>query len=79
MFGLLGRRMVVRRRNELSQIRSIPMEQNKNNEPSDNTTSDRREAIQKLGRFAACAAPFTVLALTKKADAATGHGPGKHP
>ena len=40
--------------------------------------SARREAIQKLGRFAVYAAPFTVLALTKKADAATGHGPGKH-
>lgn len=39
----------------------------------------RRDAMQKLGRFAAYAAPFTVLALTKKADAATSHGPGKHP
>jgi hypothetical protein len=56
------------------------MEQNKDNEPAENAQAqDRREAIQKLGRFAAYAAPFTVLALTKKADAATGHGPGKHP
>ena len=55
------------------------MEQNKNNEPAENTeSSDRREALQKLGRFAAYAAPFTLLAVTKKADAATGHGPGRH-
>jgi hypothetical protein len=40
--------------------------------------SHRREALQKLGRFAAYAAPFTVLAMTKKADAGTGHGPGHH-
>jgi hypothetical protein len=39
---------------------------------------DRREALLKAGKFAAYAAPFTLLALTKKADAATGHGPGKH-
>jgi hypothetical protein len=38
----------------------------------------RREVIQKLGKFAAYAAPFTVLAFTKKASAASGHGPGKH-
>jgi hypothetical protein len=55
------------------------MEQDKDNEPVENAKSDRREAMQKLGRFAAYAAPFTVLALTKKADAATGHGPAKHP
>jgi hypothetical protein len=40
--------------------------------------SDRREALIKVGKFAAYAAPFTVLALTNKAEAATGHGPGKH-
>jgi hypothetical protein len=39
---------------------------------------DRRDAVKKLSRFAAYAAPFTLLALTKKADAATAHGPGKH-
>jgi hypothetical protein len=39
---------------------------------------DRREVVQKLGKFAAYAAPFTVLAFTKKAAAATSHGPGKH-
>jgi formiminotetrahydrofolate cyclodeaminase len=54
------------------------MEQNKNDQPDENEKSDRREALQKLGRFAAYAAPFTVLAMTKKADAATGHGPARH-
>lgn len=39
---------------------------------------DRREALVKAGKLAAYAAPFTVLALTNKAEAATGHGPGKH-
>lgn len=42
------------------------------------TLTDRRQALVKAGKFAAYAAPFTVLALTKKAEAATGHGPGKH-
>ena len=32
---------------------------------------NRRDAVRKLGRFAAYAAPFTVLALTQKADAGT--------
>jgi hypothetical protein len=54
------------------------MEQNQNNIPADDSKTDRREALQKLGRFTAYAAPFTVLALSKKAAAATGHGPGKH-
>ena len=40
-------------------------------------TTRRREALLKMGRYAAYAAPFTVLALTNKAEAATGHGPGK--
>ena len=46
---------------------------------------DRRELVVKLGKFAAYAAPFTVLALTpQKAKAsagsgAVGHGGGKHP
>jgi hypothetical protein len=39
--------------------------------------TERREALQKMGRFAAYAAPFTVLALTNKAKAASGGGPGK--
>jgi len=55
------------------------MENHKSNEAEENGKQDRREALQKLGRFAAYAAPFTVLAMTKKADAATGHGPGRHP
>ena len=33
---------------------------------------DRRDAIRKLGKYAAYAAPFTVLALAQKADAASG-------
>jgi len=55
------------------------MEQNKDDNRPQDTQSDRREALKKFGRFAAYAAPFTILAMTKKADAATGHGPGKHP
>jgi hypothetical protein len=39
---------------------------------------DRRKTLIQVGKFAAYAAPFTVLALSKKAEAATGHGPGKH-
>jgi hypothetical protein len=39
---------------------------------------DRREMFEKFGKFAAYAAPFTVLALTQKADAATGTTPGRH-
>ncbi len=51
------------------------------NETQDNNAQGRREVVLKLGKFAAYAAPFTVLALTKKADAATGGGPrplGRH-
>ena len=52
--------------------------QNNGVEPSDNgKAAQRREALRKMGRFAVYAAPFTVLALTNKAEAATGHGPGK--
>jgi len=39
---------------------------------------NRRELVSKLGKFAAYAAPFTVMALTNKAQAASGHGPGRH-
>jgi hypothetical protein len=39
---------------------------------------ERRELMEKFGKFAAYAAPFTVLALAEKADAATGTGPVKH-
>ena len=47
------------------------------NEPVDQK-KDRRQALIDVGKFAAYAAPFTVLALSNKAEAATGHGPGKH-
>ena len=43
-----------------------------------NETNDRRELIQKLGKFALYSAPFTVLARTHKAQAASGGGPHKH-
>jgi hypothetical protein len=43
-----------------------------------NENTERREALVKMGKLAAYAAPFTVLALTNKAKAATGHGPGRH-
>ena len=36
----------------------------------------RREVVQKLGKFAAYAAPFTVLAFSAKG--ATASGPPKH-
>ena len=32
---------------------------------------DRRDTLRKFGKFAVYAAPFTVLALAQKADAAT--------
>lgn len=36
---------------------------------------NRRELIRKLGRFAVYATPFTVLAFSEKAHAASGGGP----
>jgi len=39
-------------------------------------TEHRRDVVRKLGRLAAYAAPFTVLALSSKA--ATSSGPGPH-
>jgi hypothetical protein len=36
-------------------------------------TDDRREALKKLGKYAAYVAPFTVMAVSAKA--ATGSGP----
>ena len=42
---------------------------------------NRRELVRKMGKFALYAAPFTVLAATNKASAATGatgSGPRKH-
>jgi len=46
------------------------------NNPVDERKS-RREALIGVGKFAAYAAPFTLLALTNKAEAASTHGPGK--
>jgi hypothetical protein len=49
-------------------------------DPTQNAeNAERREMLEKLGKFAVYATPFTVLAFAKKADAATGTGPGKHP
>ena len=47
---------------------------NKDLEIGSTTESDdtRRDAVRKLGKFAAYAAPFTVLALPKKAEALSG-------
>lgn len=53
-------------------------ETNKNNPDELVDSGDRRKLLGKFGKFAAYAAPFTVLAFAKKADAATGTGPGKH-
>ena len=39
------------------------------------TDDTRREIARKLGRFAAYAAPFTVLALSAKAGTSSGPGP----
>jgi hypothetical protein len=56
-----------------------PEKQNSGTEKVEETDrTGRREALRKAGKLAAYAAPFTVLALTNKAEAATGHGPGKH-
>jgi hypothetical protein len=58
------------------------MDPEKTNPNSENVEAgdpvDRRKTLIQVGKFAAYAAPFTVLALSKKAEAATGHGPGKH-
>ena len=40
--------------------------------PTNETNDSRRDLVRKLGRFAAYAAPFTVLALPKKAEALSG-------
>jgi hypothetical protein len=56
------------------------MDKDQHQEEPVETTQDanRREALRKLGKFSAYAAPFTVLAFSKKAAAATGSGPKKH-
>jgi hypothetical protein len=57
------------------------MDQQTNNQPGETVSSsdkqNRRELVAKLGKFAAYAAPFTVMALNNKAVAASGSGP--HP
>jgi hypothetical protein len=64
-----------------NQERDLNMKESSENEQITESVEQqgRREVVQKLGKFAAYAAPFTVLAFTKKASAASGHGPGKHP
>ena len=56
------------------------MDQNNNqtvvNSSQDAELQNRRDAVRKLGKFAAYAAPFTVLATNLKADAGTGSGGG---
>lgn len=42
---------------------------------SSETGETRRDVARKLGRFAAYAAPFTVLALTSKAATGSGGAP----
>jgi hypothetical protein len=63
------------------QERNLSMKESSENQQNTQSVEQqgRREVVQKLGKFAAYAAPFTVLAFTKKASAASGHGPGKHP
>jgi hypothetical protein len=46
------------------------------NTPEVAETDDRREALKKLGKYAAYVAPFTVMAVSAKA--ATASGPHKH-
>jgi hypothetical protein len=50
----------------------------KNSKENAPKSEERREVMEKFGKFAVYAAPFTVLAFAKKADAATSTGPGKH-
>lgn len=65
-----GRYMIIFVMNKLT------MQQDKGKSQAENP--ERRELIERFGKFAAYAAPFTVLAFAQKADAATGTGPGKH-
>jgi hypothetical protein len=47
--------------------------------PGPEAEIERRELVRKLGKFAMYAAPFTVLAHTNRAEAASGGGPSKTP
>lgn len=49
-------------------------EKNTNAASVDENRLGRRDAVRQLGKFAAYAAPFTVLALSAKATTATGGG-----
>ena len=60
-----------------NETRDPGAEKNPARDTTPSEMTERREALLKLGKYAAYAAPFTVLALTNKAEAATGHGPGK--
>jgi hypothetical protein len=64
-----------------NQERDLNMKKSSENEQITESVEQqgRREVVQKLGKFAAYAAPFTVLAFTKKASAASGRGLAKHP
>ena len=55
------------------------MDQLANNQPAETVSSsdkqNRRELVTKLGKFAAYAAPFTVMALNSKAASGSGAAP----
>ncbi len=53
--------------------RELESGQNAETQPAE--TQHRRDMVRKLGRFAAYAAPFTVLALNSKAGTSSGPGP----
>jgi hypothetical protein len=53
--------------------KELESEQTAETEPTE--TQHRRDVVRKLGRFAAYAAPFTVLALNSKAGTSSGPGP----
>jgi formiminotetrahydrofolate cyclodeaminase len=56
-----------------------PMEPKVTDQPieAENEKQNRRELVTKLGKFAAYAAPFTVMALNSKG--ATSSTPGRNP
>jgi hypothetical protein len=55
------------------------MDQLANNQPAETVSSsdkqNRRELVTRLGKFAAYAAPFTVMALNSKAASGSGAAP----
>jgi hypothetical protein len=53
--------------------RELESGQTAETEPTE--TQHRRDVVRKLGRFAAYAAPFTVLALNSKAGTSSGPAP----